>query len=619
MKHLNIFNVVVVGAGHAGVEAVNTCVNRGLSVALVSMDKGAIGRMSCNPAIGGVAKGQLVRELDILGGVMGFFADRSGLQHKLLNRSKGRSVWSPRAQIDKRLYESIVSKHILNLKNLVFVKGEAVSVCVKKNTVCGVELRDGSLIKSDTVIITCGTFLSGLIHVGDRKISAGRMGENNSIGISESLIKTGFKMMRLKTGTPPRVLKNSVVWNKTYEEFGDKNPVPFSLFTKNFNPKNKACHTVRTNESCHEIITKNLNRSPMYNGEISATGPRYCPSIEDKVNRFSKQPSHLLFLEPEWDNSDQIYLNGFSTSLPEEIQLKSLRKIPAFKNISFLRPGYAIEYDCIYPAQLKTTLESKTVSGLFFAGQINGTSGYEEASTQGLIAGVNAVSYIKNEEPLIVKRSEGYIGVMIDDLTTKDTKEPYRMFTSRAEYRLLLRYSNIDLRLFGLAKKHKLLSEDKINTIEERLSLREEINESINYSLSGEHIKTFGLKQGMPIKTHIKKQGVSLYTVLKKLNLLPPRKKQAPWAYNEVLEDIETSIKYEGYIKRHELEIKKLIKNEKITIGKDIDYSGFKGLSNEAKEKLNIVKPETFGQASRVSGVTPADLSALMIYLLPKK
>ncbi len=619
MKHPDKFNVVVVGAGHAGVESANVCVRRGLSVALVSMDKGAIGRMSCNPAVGGVAKGQLVRELDILGGVMGFFADRSGLQYKILNKSKGRSVWSPRAQIDKRLYESIVSNHILNLKNLSFINGEAISINVKNNTVCGVWLRDGSLIKADSVIITCGTFLTGLIHIGDRKISAGRMGENNSTGITNSLIKNGFKTMRLKTGTPPRVLKSSVVWEKTEQEFGDKDPVPFSLFTKNFNPKNRACHTIRTNENCHEIIAKNLNLSPMYNGEISATGPRYCPSIEDKINRFSNQSSHLLFLEPEWDNSDQIYLNGFSTSLPEDVQLKSLQKIPAFKNVSFLRPGYAIEYDCIYPAQLKTTLESKHVGGLFFAGQINGTSGYEEASTQGLVAGVNAVSYVKKEETLVVKRSEGYIGVMIDDLTTKDTKEPYRMFTSRAEYRLMLRYSNTDLRLFDLAKKHKLLSSQQIKTIDERLSLRDKINKAANSSISGDHIKAFGLKHGLPTKKHVKKQTVSLRHVLDKLKLLPSCKNQELWVYNEVLEDIETSIKYEGYIKRHEAEIKKLAKNEKITLNKDLDYSSFKGLSNEAIEKLNTVKPETFGQASRVSGVSPSDISVLMVYLLPKR
>jgi len=618
VKHIKRFDVIVVGAGHAGVEAVNTCVNRNLSVALVSMDKGAIGRMSCNPAVGGVAKGQLIRELDMLGGVMGLFADKSGLQHKLLNRSKGRSVWSPRAQVDKRLYESLVSKYVLNLKNLVFIKGEVVSTEIKNNRVVGVELRDGSLIKAGAVVLTCGTFLSGLVHIGDKKISAGRMGENNSVGITESLIKNGFKTMRLKTGTPPRVLKSSVLWDKTVEEFGDNNPVPFSLFTKKFQPKNEACHTVRTNQDCHEIITENLGLSPMYNGEISATGPRYCPSFEDKVSRFSDQSSHLLFLEPEWENSDQIYLNGFSTSLPEDIQLKSLQKIPAFKNVSFLRPGYAIEYDCIYPAQLKTTLESKLVRGLFFAGQINGTSGYEEASTQGLIAGINAVSYIKDEEPLIIKRSEGYIGVMVDDLTTKDTTEPYRMFTSRAEYRLILRYSNTDLRLYGLAKKHNLLSDCQLKTIEQRLSLRNKINKVVDSSILGENTKLFGLKQGLPIKKHVKKHGVSLRFVLERLKILPVCQNHAAWSYNEVLEDIETDIKYEGYIKRHEAEIKKLLKNEKITIDKNTDYFAFKGLSNEAKEKLTKVKPETFGQASRISGVSPADISALMVYLLPR-
>ena len=596
MKHLNDFNVVVVGAGHAGVEAVNACVNRGLSVALISMDRGAIGRMSCNPAVGGVAKGQLVRELDILGGVMGFFADKSGLQHKLLNRSKGRSVWSPRAQVDKRLYESIVSKHVLSLKNLVFIKGEAVSVCVKKNTVCGVELRDGSLIKGKTVIITCGTFLSGLIHVGDRKISAGRMGENNSVGISESLIKIGFKMMRLKTGTPPRVLKSSVFWNKTLEEFGDKNPVPFSLFTKNFNPKNKACHTVRTNNDCHEIITENLNSSPMYNGEISATGPRYCPSIEDKVNRFSHQPSHLLFLEPEWDNSDQIYLNGFSTSLPEDIQLKSLREIPAFKNISFLRPGYAIEYDCIYPAQLKTTLESKIISGLFFAGQINGTSGYEEAGGQGLIAGINAALKCRSEDPFVLSRADSYLGVMIDDLVTKGVTEPYRMFTSRAEYRLLLRQDNADLRLTELGGKIGLIQKDRLA-------------KALDKKKAFEQALIFGRKtniEGIRINEWFRKPGNCVDKLPDEISKL----------YNsEIWALIEIEFQNEGYIARQELMINRTQAMEDLKLPKDIDYSDVGSLKKEAQVRLNEIKPSTLGQASRISGITPADISVISIWL----
>ena len=376
MKHNNI-DVVVVGGGHAGVEAANILSKLGLIVGLVSMDKKGLGRMSCNPAIGGVAKGQLVREVDLLGGLMAKIADLSGLQHKMLNKSKGRSVWSPRAQVDKRKYESLCSQLIFNSKNIIIIEGEVVSIGIVKNKITGVNLRDGTKILSRSVIVTCGTFLSGIIHIGDRKAPAGRMGEVRSEGITENLVSFGFRTMRLKTGTPPRALKSSIRWSKTTEEFGDKNPAPFSHFTEKFNPINEPCHTVRTNQSSHNVIEDNLDRSPMYSGEILATGPMYCPSIEDKIVRFSKQDSHLLFLEPEWFQSDQIYINGYSTSLPEEVQLESLRKIPAFKNVELLRPGYAIEYDCFPPSQLKASLESKEDSGLFFAGQINGTSGYE--------------------------------------------------------------------------------------------------------------------------------------------------------------------------------------------------------------------------------------------------
>ena len=357
----------------------------------------------------------------------------------------------------------------------------------------------------------------------------------------------------------------------------------------------------------------------MFNGEIGAVGPRYCPSIEDKIHRFSNQPSHLLFLEPEWSSSDQIYINGFSTSLPENIQLASLRKIPAFKNVELLRPGYAIEYDCIPPSQLKSTLESKNIGGLFFAGQINGTSGYEEASSQGLIAGINSASFIKNKDPLIIKRSEGYIGVLIDDLITKDTKEPYRMFTSRAEYRMILRYSNVDTRLTLHAKNFSLLSKRKLGTLEERASLRKKIKKVAGRSITKSNIGSFNLKQGLPINQYVKRPEVGLHSVLKKLNMLPRGSGVDPLVYSEVLEDVETDIKYAGYIKRHELEINKLSKNESVTIDSSVNYSLFSGLSNEAKEKLTQVRPETFGQACRISGVSPADISALMVYLLPKK
>mgnify|MGYP001379336742 FL=1 len=614
MKHNNI-DVVVVGGGHAGVEAANILSKLGLVVGLVSMDKKGLGRMSCNPAIGGVAKGQLVREVDLLGGLMAKIADLSGLQHKMLNKSKGRSVWSPRAQVDKRKYESLCSRLIFNSKNIIIIEGEVVSIGIVKNKITGVKLRDGTKILSRSVIVTCGTFLSGIIHIGDRKAPAGRMGEVRSEGITENLVSFGFRTIRLKTGTPPRALKSSIRWSKTTEEFGDKKPAPFSHFTEKFNPTNEPCHTVRTNQSSHNVIEDNLDRSPMYSGEILATGPRYCPSIEDKIVRFSKQDSHLLFLEPEWFKSDQIYINGYSTSLPEEVQLESLRKIPAFKNVELLRPGYAIEYDCFPPSQLKASLESKEVSGLFFAGQINGTSGYEEAAAQGIVSGINSAAYINGSEPLVVKRSEGYIGVLIDDLITKDTQEPYRMFTSRAEYRLMLRYSNVDSRLFPLAKKYFLLSKKEEETILNRLQLKNAVFNTIKESLPSEVLKSFNLKQKIKTKDYIKRPGVGLMPVLKKLNKTPKKNNVPRWCYNEVLNDVETDVKYEGYIKRHLSEIQKISQNENLPIDKNIDYSSYSGLSAEAIEKLSIVKPETFGQACRISGVSPADISALMVYL----
>tara|TARA_Y100001970_G_scaffold52696_1_gene66685 strand:- start:8614 stop:10470 length:1857 start_codon:yes stop_codon:yes gene_type:complete len=615
VKQINNTDVVVVGGGHAGIEAANIVSKLGKRAVVITIDLSAIGRMSCNPAIGGVAKGQMVREIDMLGGLMGRITDLSGLQYKVLNKSKGRSVWSPRAQVDKRVYEKTISNHIKQQKNIDFLEGEVVSINTKTNNVTSVILRGGYKIKTKTIIVTCGTFLSGTIHIGDRKIPAGRMGEARSEGITENLVSMGFKTMRLKTGTPPRVLRTSINWSSLKKEYGDKDPVPFSHFTQNFKPKNEPCHTIRTNAQCHNEIKKNLHLSPMYSGEIEAVGPRYCPSIEDKVERFSKQPSHLLFLEPEWKNSDQIYINGFSTSLPEEVQVKSLSLIPGFEKIKFLRPGYAIEYDCFFPSQLKATLETKDVSGLFFAGQVNGTSGYEEAAAQGVLAGINSVQKINEKEGLVIKRSEGYVGVLVDDLITKDTSEPYRMFTSRAEYRMMLRYSNTDERLYELAKKHNLLSRSELSLIYGRIETKEKLRKTTKTSFTSDEVKKLQLKQKIPIQEYIKRPTVSLFDVLQKTRKNKAFKKPLNQAEKEAIEDIETEIKYNGYLKRHLKEIEKITKGENLPINKGFDYLSISGLSNEAKEKLSIVRPQTLGQASRVSGVSPSDITTLMVHL----
>ena len=607
------YDIIVVGGGHAGVEAALISSFLGVSVALITMDKNAIARMSCNPAIGGLAKGQIVREVDVLGGIMAKTADISGLQFKTLNKSKGRAVWSPRAQIDKRVYERNVLKKV-EKSSISIIQSEATSVDIRNYKVKNVLLRSGEKINCSCLIITAGTFLSGLIHIGERKILAGRMGEERSEGITESLKSFGFSSGRLKTGTPPRIDKNSINWSETAISLGDKFPMPFSYSTDNFNPPNEACHTVYTNHRTHDEIRKNLHLSPMFSGDINGAGPRYCPSIEDKIDRFKKRESHLLHLEPEWKNSDQIYLNGFSTSLPEKTQLKAIKNIPALRNAKLLRPGYAIEYDFFPPSQIKSTLETKGVSGLFFAGQMNGTSGYEEAAAQGLVCGINAVKKIKNEPPLILTRSSSYIGVMIDDLVTKDTLEPYRMFTSRAEYRLMLRYSNTFERLLEDAIKHKLLPEKELRTLENALAFKNKTKIELGQSITQEKITSkIKLSQKTPALKVLKRPEVSIFDIHLKTN---NKKTDLPsWLEKDVLYDLESDIKYEGYIKRHQKEINRLFKHENQKIPKNFMFSSVPGLSKEALEKLSLVKPENLGQASRVSGITPADMSSILIFL----
>ena len=612
MKHKN-FDVVVVGGGHAGVEA--SLISRKLnqSTAIITMDPSAIGRMSCNPAIGGLAKGQMVREIDVLGGLMGFIADQSGLQFKTLNKKKGRAVWSPRAQVDKRVYESLVLNRIKQ-SGVRILSGEVVALKYSGSTVTGVLLRSGKSVGAKSVIITAGTFLSGIIHVGNRKINAGRMGEERAEGLTEHLTSNGFISGRLKTGTPPRLKKETIDFRQGDVVYGDQHPVPFSYSTSSFNPPNEACYVFNTNENVHNIIQENLNKSPMFSGEINGVGPRYCPSVEDKIHRFRDKKSHVLFLEPEWLGSDQIYLNGFSTSLPEKVQLKAIREVRGLSKVEFFRPGYAIEYDFFPPSQLKSSLESKDIDNLYFAGQINGTSGYEEAAAQGLVSGINASLKNLDTEPLVLNRNNSYTGVMIDDLITKDTTEPYRMFTSRAEHRLLLRFSNTCDRLSGLAKKSNTATAKENSLYNNILNTKRGILEGLNKRIYPSEVKEHAkLKHAMPAKAVLKRNEITIFS-------LPRRfwktKSSLPlWVINDILFDVESEVKYEGYIQRSLKELAQIDKSENLVLSKDFNYSLIRGLSSEAIEKLSAIRPESLGQAKRISGITPSDIAVLSINL----
>lgn len=617
-----VYDVIVVGGGHAGSEAAAAAANMGSKTLLITMNLQNIAQMSCNPAMGGIAKGQIVREIDALGGYSGIVSDTSAIQFKMLNKSKGPAMWSPRVQSDRMRFAEDWRLMLEKTANLDFYQEMVCGLVVKNNKVVGVKTSLGIEISCKSVVLTNGTFLNGLIHIGDKNFGGGRAGEKAATGITEQLVSFGFDSGRMKTGTPPRVDGRSLDYSKMIEQPGDEHPEKFSYLdiTKPLD-KQRSCYMSYTSPEVHDLLREGFDRSPMFNGRIKSLGPRYCPSIEDKINRFADKDRHQLFIEPEGWHTVEMYINGFSTSLPEDVQFKALRSVAGFENVKFFRPGYAIEYDYFPPTQLQHTLETKLIEGLYFAGQINGTTGYEEAASQGLMAGINAALKIQEREPFILSRSEAYIGVLIDDLITKGTEEPYRMFTSRAEYRTLLRQDNADFRLTPKSFELGLASEKRMKRMEEK---QKKSNAFVQFfadtSVKHEEINPI-LEQK---DSSLMKQSDKMFKIFSRPNITidDMRQVEAVEAYiqehdldNEIIEQAEIQIKYSGYIEKEKNNADKLNRLENIKIPKNFDYSKLKSMSMEAREKLNKIQPVTISQASRISGVSPSDVSVLLVYM----
>jgi tRNA uridine 5-carboxymethylaminomethyl modification enzyme len=614
------YDIIVVGAGHAGCEAAAAAANLGSKVLLITMNMQTIAQMSCNPAMGGIAKGQIIREIDAMGGYSGIVTDHSLIQFRMLNRSKGPAMWSPRSQNDRMLFSAKWREMLESTSNIDFYQDMVGGLLIEDNAVCGVSTSMGHDIKSKAVILTNGTFLNGIIHIGEKKFGGGRVAERAATGITEQLGSLGFESDRLKTGTPPRVDGRSLDYSKMEEQPGDDEITGFS-FTSTIKPTNqKSCWITYTNPRVHEVLRTGFDKSPMFTGRIDGVGPRYCPSIEDKINRFAERERHQLFIEPEGWNTIEIYVNGFSTSLPEETQYEALRNIVGFENVRVFRPGYAIEYDYFPPTQLKYSLETKLIANLFFAGQINGTTGYEEAACQGLMAGINAHQKITSSEPVILKRSEAYIGVLIDDLISKGTKEPYRMFTSRAEFRTLLRQDNADLRLTELSFRLGLASQERMEKVIEKKNSVAKIKALLNeISFEPSEINPLLEKiNSSPISEKQKSIKLLLRPDIELENLsaeLPKLNEQLKGYSKEYIEQASIQVKYEVYIEKEKELANRMSLLEDLQIPETFDYKKIQSLGNEAREKLTRIKPRTLGQASRISGINPSDVQILMVYI----